>query len=185
MNTYVTGSIIKALRESRSMTQADLAEQIGVSSKTVSKWETGQSEPSANNLAELAQLLDISIAELVEPEPAASTGNPILRRNLEVCTLGGYTGMVILSGVRTDDPAFLIYIYVLVMIFAGLMGFHIFRLPAEVRLGAALKELAYCAIIWGILSFLTPLIGNVFAGALVLVCCLVYAVYIRFPESKT
>ena len=181
------GENIKRRRRALKLSQEYVAEQLGVSRQAVSKWETGQSEPSANNLAELAQLLNVSIAELVEPEPepAASTENPILRRNLEVCTLGGYTGMVILSGVRTDDPAFLIYIYVLVMIFAGLMGFHIFRLPAEVRLGAALKELAYCAIIWGIMSFLTPLIGNVFAGALVLICCLVYAVYIRFPESKT
>ena len=40
MNTYITGAVIKQLRENRSMTQSDLAEQIGVSSKTVSKWET-------------------------------------------------------------------------------------------------------------------------------------------------
>ena len=41
MNTYVTGSIIKTLREQNKLTQAELAERIGVSSKTVSKWETG------------------------------------------------------------------------------------------------------------------------------------------------
>ena len=40
MNTYVTGTAIKQLREARGMTQAELAQQIGVSSKTVSKWET-------------------------------------------------------------------------------------------------------------------------------------------------
>ena len=45
MNTYVTGATIKQLRESRNMTQADLAEQIGVSSKTVSKWETARGLP--------------------------------------------------------------------------------------------------------------------------------------------
>ena len=42
MNTYVTGSIIKTLREQNKLTQAELAERIGVSSKTVSKWETGE-----------------------------------------------------------------------------------------------------------------------------------------------
>ena len=43
MNTYVTGNTIKQLREARNLTQAELAEQIGVSSKTISKWEKGQS----------------------------------------------------------------------------------------------------------------------------------------------
>ena len=38
MNTYVTGATIKQLRENQNMTQAELAETIGVSSKTISKW---------------------------------------------------------------------------------------------------------------------------------------------------
>ena len=45
MNTYVTGGAIKSLRESRNLTQAELAEQLGVSSKTVSKWETAKGLP--------------------------------------------------------------------------------------------------------------------------------------------
>ena len=44
MNTYETGATIKALRERRNLTQAVLAGKIGVSSKTVSKWETGVSQ---------------------------------------------------------------------------------------------------------------------------------------------
>ena len=44
MNSYVTGAAIKQLREKRNLTQAELAEKIGVSSKTVSKWETGISQ---------------------------------------------------------------------------------------------------------------------------------------------
>lgn len=43
MNRYVTGGIIKKLREKNKLTQAELAEQIDVSSKAVSKWETGVS----------------------------------------------------------------------------------------------------------------------------------------------
>lgn len=42
MNTYVTGAIIKRLREEKNMTQAMLAERLGVSDKAVSKWETGE-----------------------------------------------------------------------------------------------------------------------------------------------
>ena len=42
MNQYVTGAVIKELREKNRMTQRELAEQLGVSDKTVSKWETGK-----------------------------------------------------------------------------------------------------------------------------------------------
>ena len=44
MNTYVTAGAIRMLREEKQMTQAALAEIIGVSSKTISKWETGVSQ---------------------------------------------------------------------------------------------------------------------------------------------
>ena len=44
MNNYVTGAAIKQLREKCGMTQAVLAERIGVSNKAVSKWETGVSQ---------------------------------------------------------------------------------------------------------------------------------------------
>lgn len=41
MNQYVTGTTIKELREKNKITQVQLAEKLGVSDKTVSKWETG------------------------------------------------------------------------------------------------------------------------------------------------
>ena len=41
MNQYVTGAVIKKLREKNKMTQLQLAERLGVSDKTISKWETG------------------------------------------------------------------------------------------------------------------------------------------------
>ena len=43
MNQYVTGTTIKELREKSKITQVQLAEKLGVSDKTVSKWETGGS----------------------------------------------------------------------------------------------------------------------------------------------
>lgn len=43
MNQYITGAMIKKLREERKLTQAELAEKLSVSDKTVSKWETGGS----------------------------------------------------------------------------------------------------------------------------------------------
>lgn len=44
MNHYITGSTIKTLREQKHLTQAGLADILGVSDKTISKWETGVSQ---------------------------------------------------------------------------------------------------------------------------------------------
>jgi len=65
MNQYVTGSMIKELREKKRLTQAELAERLHVSDKTVSKWETAKGYPDISLLEPLAQALDISIAELM------------------------------------------------------------------------------------------------------------------------
>ena len=44
MNNYITGSVIKMLREKQRLTQLQLAEKLNVSDKTISKWETGVSQ---------------------------------------------------------------------------------------------------------------------------------------------
>ena len=68
MNTYVTGNTIRQLREDRRMTQAELAQKLGVSSKTISKWETGKGLPDITLLQPLAQALGISVIELMNGE---------------------------------------------------------------------------------------------------------------------
>ncbi len=50
MNSYVTGTVIKQLREKQNLTQAMLADMICVSDKTVSKWETGKGLPDISLL---------------------------------------------------------------------------------------------------------------------------------------
>ena len=65
MNKYVTGAVIRKLRESKKMTQEELAEKIYVSGKAVSKWETGQGFPDISLLEPLAKALDISVIELL------------------------------------------------------------------------------------------------------------------------
>ena len=50
---------IKTLRESRSMTQADLARMINVSRSSINAWEIGISTPSTKHLAELADIFKV------------------------------------------------------------------------------------------------------------------------------
>ena len=70
MNQYVTGTTIKELREKNKITQVQLAEKLGVSDKTVSKWETGKGYPDITLLEPIADALRVSVAELI-------TGNPV------------------------------------------------------------------------------------------------------------
>ncbi|MBR2549383.1 MAG: helix-turn-helix domain-containing protein [Clostridiales bacterium] len=68
MDRYVTGAVIRRLRENMKMTQEELAEKVFVSSKAVSKWETGQGFPDVSLIEPLAKALDISVIELLSGE---------------------------------------------------------------------------------------------------------------------
>ena len=91
MNTYVTGTTIRQLREERNMTQAELAGLLGVSSKTVSKWETGKGLPDITMLQPLAQALGISVIELMNGEQITNrnVSANLLRGKFYVCPICG------------------------------------------------------------------------------------------------
>lgn len=91
MNTYVTGNTIKQLREQRNLTQGDLADQLGVSSKTISKWETGKGLPDISLLQPLAQALGISVIELMNGEHITNQNISanMMRSKFYVCPVCG------------------------------------------------------------------------------------------------
>lgn len=91
MNSYVTGAVIRNLREGKKLTQEELAEKLYVSSKTVSKWETGKGYPDISLLEPLARALDISLIELVSGD-AIRNGNRsanMLKSKFYVCPVCG------------------------------------------------------------------------------------------------
>lgn len=65
MNDYNFGNKIMALRTQLNLSQAELAELVGVTNKAVSKWETGKSKPTTNTIRKLASLFKIDINELL------------------------------------------------------------------------------------------------------------------------
>ena len=68
MDQIKIGKFISELRKSKNMTQQQLAEKIGVSFKTVSKWETGRGMPELSTLKPLSDELGITINELLNGE---------------------------------------------------------------------------------------------------------------------
>ena len=111
MNTYVTGTTIKALRESRQLTQAELAEKLGVSSKTISKWETAKGLPDISLLQPLSQALGISVIELMNGEHITNKNISanLLRCKFYVCPICGNvihsTGSAVISCCGITLPA--------------------------------------------------------------------------------
>ena len=91
MNTYVTGNTIRQLRERGHLTQAELGEKIGVSSKTVSKWETAKGLPDISLLQPLAEALGISVLELMNGEQIVNqnVSANMLRCKFYVCPVCG------------------------------------------------------------------------------------------------
>ena len=68
MNQISIGSFITKKRKEKNMTQETLAERLGVSNKTISKWETGKCMPDYNVIEPLCKELDITVAELLDGE---------------------------------------------------------------------------------------------------------------------
>lgn len=75
MDTYITGATIKTLREKKGLTQLQLANMLGVSSKAVSKWETAKGLPDITLIEPLANALSVSVMELM-------TGNAVFNKNI-------------------------------------------------------------------------------------------------------
>lgn len=91
MNQYVTGAVIKELREKNHMTQAELAEKLGVSDKTVSKWETAKGYPDISLLEPIAKVLGVSVTELISGNAVynANVSANMLRSKFYVCPICG------------------------------------------------------------------------------------------------
>ena len=68
MNQKKIGKFIAELRIEQSMTQKDLAQRLGVSDKTISKWETGRGLPEISIMMALCDTLGVSINELLSGE---------------------------------------------------------------------------------------------------------------------
>lgn len=91
MNQYVTGMVIKELREKNNMTQAALAEKLSVSDKAVSKWETGKGYPDITLLESIAKAFGISVTELMDGETVSNVNVAAntLRSKFYVCPVCG------------------------------------------------------------------------------------------------
>lgn len=91
MNQYVTGAVIKELREKNKMTQLQLADKLGVSDKTVSKWETGKGYPDITLLEPIADVFSVSVTELISGNMVqnSNVSANVLKSKFYICPICG------------------------------------------------------------------------------------------------
>ena len=82
MDQKKIGRFLKELRKEKDITQEQLAEKIKVSSRTVSRWETGSNMPDISLLAELAEFYDVSIPEIIDGERKSEQMNEELKETV-------------------------------------------------------------------------------------------------------
>jgi transcriptional regulator with XRE-family HTH domain len=71
MNQLIIGNFVAKKRKEKNLTQEQLAEKLGISNKTVSKWETGKCMPDYSIIQLLCKELDITVSELIDGEDTA------------------------------------------------------------------------------------------------------------------
>lgn len=91
MNSYITGGVIKTLREHKGLTQQALADILGVTSKAVSKWETGKGLPDISLIEPLSSALSVSVMELLSGEQIKNKNISanLIRSKFHVCPICG------------------------------------------------------------------------------------------------
>lgn len=82
MNQQKTGTFLKGLRHEKNITQEQLAEQLGVTRRTVSRWETGSNLPDLDILIELADYYEVDLRELLEGERKSGNMNQELKETV-------------------------------------------------------------------------------------------------------
>ena len=205
------GETIKNRRQKVKLSQEQLAERLGVSRQAVSKWETGQSEPTADNLVRLAEVFETSLAELVgagknggeetgaQTSPASQKPNLILRANLIRMAITAQAAFLFNSATMfcrmqaSESPmkelyrgALLVSLALLLLSSVWMASNHRWEENMARRRRNTRIELGYCCVQLAA-GFLTARFGLGLAGAaLVIAGACVYVLYVnpRFMGRK-
>lgn len=110
MTKQTFGATISALRKEKGMTQLELARQMGVTDKAVSKWERDLSFPDVASLPKLAEVLGTSVDELLEvktasqEEPEPSKVSALVELVLKAVALAMGVGVTALTIMDEVEP---------------------------------------------------------------------------------
>ena len=81
MDLVKIGAFLKELRKEKNITQEELADKMGVSRRTVSRWETGSNMPDMDILIDISDFYEVDLREILDGERRSSRISIPLRRN--------------------------------------------------------------------------------------------------------
>lgn len=105
MGKQTLGTMVASLRKERGMTQLELAEKMGVTDKAVSKWERDLSYPDVHSIPQLADLLGVSVDELMQVKKESSGSGRFA--GIEAIANTAFTGVGLAMGVAVAVLSFL------------------------------------------------------------------------------
>ena len=181
MDLNKIGSFISSLRKQKDMTQRDLAERIGVTDKAVSRWETGKGFPDVSLLKPLADVLSISVTEIIMGERIgiSEENSTVIMENAIINTLD-YSQRVISKSARWKNIAVgIALIGLCIIVFFGISAEVFVRFFSDRYVKAILQVL--------LLAFIIPIGLPVFmyifkrerlwlSPIIVFVACIVFAI---------
>lgn len=145
MNQIQIGRFIATCRKKAGLTQNQLAGQLGITDKAVSKWETGRSMPDVSLFTSLCEILNISLNELIAGEyitddeikekaeevlmdvfrqKKRSAGFLVSMQIVSSILLGVGTAILFIPSIRglSQDPGIIVTFVGLMVLYAGLIG---------------------------------------------------------------
>lgn len=147
MDMQKVGRFLKELRKENNMTQEQLGEKIGVTNKTISRWETGNYMPPVENLKLLSDIYQVSINEILAGERLAQD-NYIEAAEENITTA--------LEKMEEKNKRFENHMLIIMVITAILAVAIIVLLPDADKLssGEKIKEIVICVLVLA-MAFIT------------------------------
>lgn len=120
MNTKKIGEFLKVLRKEKGLTQEQLAEILGVSGRTVSRWETGMNMPDLSILIQIAEFYGVDIKEILDGERKGENMDKELKETL--FKVADYSKLEKQKAAKTGNIAFgLSFLFCVIMIIVQLV----------------------------------------------------------------
>ena len=184
---------LKNARSRIGLSQELVAEQLGISRQAVTKWEAGQSKPSARNLQVLAELYQVPVEELLA-DTEQKGPDPILRAKATLMAIAAQAVLlysctqVIFQLRRADDlnkpvleVEFILFIILLLLSSIWMAWNHRYESDKDQRRKNNYIELVYCCI-QAIIGLFTIYFGMGLVGFVLILTA--YAVYVLYINPK-
>lgn len=122
MDNAKTGAFIKALRTEKGLTQRELAERLHITDRAVSKWERGLSAPDIALLEPLAEILEVSVVELIRGERVPEEEHtPVMEEHAREVLV--YSGQEMRRRERSARKTVILFTVCFLVVLAFLVGF--------------------------------------------------------------